>query len=121
MKAIVLGLLLLSGAALAEDIPQGTITSTGTSVTNASTAVPFVVAGWGVSTRLSVQCDGIAYIRTVSSSAATVSASTAATMGVKLSADQYFDIDLTGGPRWVAILSASGTVNCKVFVNTVAR
>ncbi len=121
MKAFALGLLLLSGAAFAEDLPQGTITSTGTSVTNASTAVPFVAAGWAVSTRLSIQCDGVAYVRTVSTSTGTVSASTATTMGVKLAADQYFDIDLTGGPRWVAMISASGTVNCKLFVNTVAR
>ncbi len=121
MKAIALGLLLLSGAALAEDLPQGTITSTGTSVTNASTAVPFVTAGWGVSTRLSIQCDAAAYIRTVTTSTGTVTASTAATMGVKVAADQYFDIDLTGGPRWVAVISFSGTVNCRLFVNTVAR
>ncbi len=121
MKALALGLLLLSGAALAEDLPQGTITSTGTSVTNASTAVPFVVAGWGVSTRLSLQCDATAYVKTVTTSTGTVSASTAATMGVRLSTDQYFDIDLTGGPRWIAVISSAGTVNCRVFVNTVAR
>jgi hypothetical protein len=105
--------------ARAEDVIVGTLTSTGTSVTNASTAVPFYQTGIRPSastgfTHAAIQCDGAAYVTTVTTAAGTVSAAT----GVKLAADQLYDDDLTGPLKWLAMISVTGTVNCKVFRHT---
>lgn len=109
----------ISTPAHADDQYLGTITSTGTSVTNATTATPFYAAGFGVNSpttppalRLAVQCDAAAYLKVVSTSSGTVTAAN----GIKAVADQIYDLDLVGGPKlWLAAISVSGTANCKVF------
>lgn len=120
MKKLVFALCLLALPAFAGEQLLGTITSTGTSVTNATTALSFNIYP---TAKLSLQCDAIVYVAT---DATTVSSTT----GVKLAADVLFPTAVAG---WnvtvlpadggttartsarVAVISASGTANCKVF------
>lgn len=92
----------------------GTLTSTGTAVTNATTATPFVITPVS---KLTIQCDAASYIAT---DATTVTSSN----GLKLNADVALPTS-TGGQNpttissvptaRVAMISSSGTTNCKVF------
>jgi hypothetical protein len=114
LALLAVSLCLLSSNAEAGETLIGTLTSTGTTVTNATTSVPFTV---GADSKLSVQCDAGAYLRVCS---ATETCTATATNAVKLAADQLFS---TSAPSHVgsdhtaklAIISVSGTANCRVF------
>ena len=93
----------------------GTLTSTGADITNSTTAVPFYVPP---TAQLTVQCDGSAYFITDDATAVT------SARGVKLSADTIFPtstgsqvrVTISGQSSAVLrVISASGTVNCKVW------
>lgn len=92
----------------ASDVIIGTITSTGSSVTNATTTTPFT---WSNPCYLSIQCDAKAYIVIGTSSAVASTSST----GVTLAADALYDIKTQQNQSWIAVISSSGTSNCKVF------
>ena len=92
----------------------GTLTSTGTSVNNSTTAVPFTIPK-GAS--LVFQPDGVGYLLADSTSVTSSN-------GVKLSADDRFPADcgtlttvvVSSNQGSVASwISSSGTTNCKVF------
>jgi len=90
----------------------GVITSAGASTTNASTAAPFSIQG---NTKLSIQCDAIAFVK-VGDSVQGVTATTSATgSSVKILADQLFLTSTATEQNLIAIISASGTANCRVF------
>jgi hypothetical protein len=98
----------------------GTITSTGADTTNATTANPFNIPR---GRKITIQCDAVAYV--ITDTTTVVSAAT----GIKLDVDEKFPtstgtmvIDTSGtaaaGGAIVRVISASGTVNCKVFERT---
>lgn len=112
-------LLLVSTPALAREKWLGRLTSTGTSVNNTTTAVPFTMAS-GISVAL--QCDGGASVRGGSGSSTAASETAGASKGTRISTDQLFDLGRTGvkssdGVAFdtIAMISISGTVNCDVF------
>jgi hypothetical protein len=82
----------------------GTVTSTGASATNASTATPFTLTRGSL---LLLQADATVYVV----SGASVSSSN----GVKVAADEKFYLLLTSEQTTLAVISASGTANVKVF------
>lgn len=96
----------------------GTLVSTGTAVTNATTATPFVIPP-GV--KISIQCDATAYVLTDS----TTVAASGTTRGVKLAADQLLATSVgvsknivvisSDKSAQVAMISSSGTANCFVY------
>jgi len=117
MRATLMATLVLALPAWAGERYLGTITSTGADTTNATTATPFFVPRGA---KLTLQCDATAYVLTDSSTP--VSASN----GIKVSGDELFptstgtqvvDTSSTAaaGGAVVRVVSASGTVNCKVF------
>lgn len=108
-KALVLALALAAFSANAEDVYLGTIASSGASTTNAQTATAFDTSGYN-DARLSIQCDAAAYVKLVKTSTSTVTSSN----GVKLAADQLYDLDVFG-KKWVAIIPVSGSANCRVY------
>lgn len=98
----------------------GTITSGGTSVTNATTAVSFNIPPMS---KLTVQCDAASYIATDATTVTTAS-------GLKLATDVALPTSVgnaspiilpaDGGTTArtsarIAVISSSGTANCKVF------
>lgn len=85
----------------------GTVTSTGASATSAS----FDGDGFESGANYSVQCDAAAYVRLVTSSAGTV----ASTNGVLLEAGRLFPFRAGSQRNFLAVISVSGTANCKVF------
>lgn len=112
-KLVIVAALAFAFPSFAAEVLLGTITSTGTTKNNSDTAVPFTL---GPDThngayKLSIQCDAAAYVIAGGSTAVTV----AATTGVKLAADALFDIDVLPSQKWIAVISSSGTVNCRVF------
>ena len=87
----------------------GVITATTTSKNNGDTAVPFTIKD----DRIEVQCDAAACVREGSSSSLTASCSS----DLKYAADVIFPVHFSSGPhqtRYLAVVAASGTVNCKV-------
>jgi hypothetical protein len=99
---------LVAPPAYAGDKPIGTITSTGASVNNQTTATPFNLPTGDVFV-ISVQCDGAAYV-----GMGMGSATAATSKNLKVKADDIYDIPTNQDT--VAILPvASGTVNCNVF------
>lgn len=105
-------LLLLNG----QPSKIGTLTSTGTGVTNATTATTFTLsAGWV----LLFQCDAAAHIMAGSTIAdgGTVSTTlTSASYGYKLvNAGDTFFMVLDSSTTTVSMISASGTANCAVW------
>lgn len=111
MRNAVLVACLLALPASAGERYLGKITAT-TTKNNTDTAVPFSIPA---SAKLSVQCDATAYV-TVCPAVGTCVATT--DNGIKVSADQLFTTSTPsnqGGTGFVAVLSASGTANCRVF------
>lgn len=112
-------LLALCSPAQAYEVWLGTLTSTGTSVNNTTTAVPFSIPK-GV--RLAVQCDAAACVRFGSGSSLAASCTAgSANKGVKVAADALFD-EPTGPdpgtgttPDTAAAISVTGTANCEVY------
>lgn len=122
-KAVLLVLLLSALPALARERWLGRLTSTGTSVNNTTTAVPFTFAS-GIP--LAIQCDSGASVRAGVGSSSAVSESAGATKGTRVSTDQLFDLGRSGqkaadGTAYdtIAVISISGTVNCDVFEVTL--
>lgn len=109
--SLVVAVALGASPAFADDAYVGTITSTGTSVTNGTTSSTFATSGLEKRAKVSVQCDAAAYVRTVATSATAVTSSN----GVKLAADQLYDIDLSTDRLFIAVISVSGTANCRVY------
>lgn len=94
----------------ASDIYVGTISTSGVSTNNSTTAVPFVVHAGG---KYSIQCGSTVYVGTGSADNVTVSASD----GIKLQGDLLFDVPLATNHKYIAILPVSGAqpVTCRVF------
>ena len=98
----VLGILLLAiGVVHADENRLTTLTSSGASVSYTATK----------NAHLALQCDAAAYYVTGAGSA-----TASATAGVLIAANAPpYDVWLTGSSDTVAIISVSGTANCKVF------
>jgi hypothetical protein len=95
--------------ARADDVLLGTLTSSGASVNNSTTAVPFTIP---VAAKVTLQCDAAAYIIGVTTAAGTVSSST----GERLdTANAFYDVDMNRSRPFLAMIQASGSANCKVF------
>ena len=114
-RLILVAVVLLSLPAIAGERLLGTLTSTGSDVTNATTAVPFFVPP---DAKLTVQCDATAYFITDDETAVT------SARGLKLGADVLFPTSTgtlvrvtisTQSSAVLRVISASGTVNCKVW------
>jgi hypothetical protein len=111
MRNAVLAACLIALPASAGERYLGKITAT-TTKNNTDTAVPFGIPSGA---RLSVQCDATAYVTVCTSSA---SCTATADNGIQVAADQLFTTSTpssSGGAGYVAVLSASGTANCRVF------
>ena len=119
-KLIFVAALLLPLASFAGEQLLGTITSGGTSVTNATTAVSFNIPPMS---KLTVQCDAAAYIATDATTVTTAN-------GLKLATDVALPTSVGNGASTIlpadggttarvsariAVISSSGTANCKVF------
>lgn len=99
----------------------GTITSTGASVTNSNTAVPFSAAVPALGNRvILIQPDASCYILPVLTATGAVTSST----GILLQANERVsicmdDIDTHQNAgelnQWLAVISVTGTVNVKVW------
>lgn len=123
-NALLAAAICLSSTAFAGERYLGTITSTGSDTTNATTATPFFIPK---DAKVTMQCDATAYVLTDSSSAVTSS------NGIKLSSDALFPTSTgsltkdttatladggtnTGyGGAIIRVISSSGTVSCKVW------
>lgn len=110
---------LFAGLALAFEDPSdgGVLTSTGTSVNNTTTAVPFTLGNGGT---YAIQCDAAACIRAgPGSSTASSCTLSSANAGVQVSALQLYDVPLVSvGSKTadtLAMVSVSGTANCRVW------
>lgn len=111
MRNAVIAACLLALPASAGERYLGTIVAT-TTKNNTDTASPF---GIPAGAKLSIQCDATAYVLVCANS---TSCSATTTNGIKVSADQLFTTSApssSGGAGYVAVLSASGTANCRVF------
>lgn len=107
--------------ASAEDLLLGTLTSTGTTVNQSTTAVPFTVPAFltgavsslRVHVQLALQCDAPAYVLAgTTGSSLTVSSST----GEYVAGNQWWPLGPPNGKvNAIAVISVSGTANCKVF------
>lgn len=85
----------------------GTLTSTGASVNNSTTATPFTLPTGDIF-MIAVQCDAAAYVGMGMGSGTTATANQ-----VKVLADQIYDIRTNQDT--IAMFPVSGTVNCRVF------
>lgn len=111
MRRFLLAVCLVALPASAGERYLGTLALSGTSATNATTAVPFTIPA---SAKVSIQCDAAAYV-TVCGSSACVAATTTS---VKVTADQLFQTSTPGssaGAGYVAGVAATGTTSCRVF------
>ena len=103
-KALAL-VLLLSLPVAAADTYVGTLASSGSSVNNTTTSAPFELSAGQA---YAIQCDATAYV--VAGSTATTTA------GVKLAADQLYDVFIRDTPARLAIIGDGGAANCRVFL-----
>jgi hypothetical protein len=104
-------LVLASAPAFAGERYLGTIVAT-TTKNNTDTASPF---GIPAGAKLSVQCDATAFVLVCQNAAG---CSATSTNGIKLTADQLFTTSTPSSPSGVglvAVVSPSGTANCRVF------
>lgn len=120
MRLLPLLLTLAVSAVAGESKYLGVLTSTGTSVNNTSTAVPFSIPGGA---KLTLYCDTAnARVLTDQSSVATSGAS----KGAPIPSQQLFPTSvgntrstLSGNPTaLVALISSSGTTNCDVWARS---
>lgn len=111
-KILLLLAVLIVTQAFAGERSLGVLVSTGTSVTNATTAAPFTVP---TGAKISIQCDAIAWI-IIGDSVQGATATTSVTgASVKVAADQLFLTSTSVQQDRIAMISASGTANCRVF------
>lgn len=102
MKRILLGLTLLVGtSALAAETYLETVTSSGSSARSSQ---------MNTGQKVLVQCDAAAYV-VWGNSTVTASSST----GIKLAADSTFDTSAGQTNAYLAVISVTGTANCKIF------
>lgn len=108
----------VSPAMAGESRLLGTLTSTGTSVNNTTTAVPFSIP---LGAQVTLYCDAAGRLLTDTGSVAL----TGATKGVPVAANTYFPtsvgrqftLTISGAPSAVlAWISVSGTTNCDVWI-----
>lgn len=104
-RALLLLSLLLAGHALAADTYVGTLASSGASVSNSTTAVPF---GLMSPRRYAVQCDAAAFV--------VAGPTSTAETGVQLAAGQLYDVWLPSPVVTLSIIAADGAANCRVFL-----
>lgn len=95
----------------------GVVTSTGASANNSTTAVPFTLPALSI---VAIQCDAAACVNAGSGSSTAASCSTGnANQGVRLDANQLYDVPLshtgTYAADTIAVISVSGTANCAVY------
>jgi hypothetical protein len=124
MRALFVFLALTLGvyAEAGENKYLGVLTSTGTSVNNTSTAVPFVVPAGA---QLTLFCD-TANARYLSDQSST--AASGATKGAPIPSQTLFptsvggikaNLGTTSTPTaWIALISTSGTTNCDVWARS---
>lgn len=115
---LLLATLALVPVALAYENPAagGVLTSTGTSVNNTTTAVPFTLVPGAT---YAVQCDSAACIHAGLGSATTATCTMgSANYGTQLSTLQLYDVPLVASGQLQAdtlsMISVSGTSNCEV-------
>lgn len=111
-KSLLLLSVLLAIQTEAAETSLGLMISTGTAVTNATTATPFTVPKGA---KLSIQCDAIAYVKVGDSVQGVTATASATGSSVKLAADQLFLTSTSQDQDRISMISASGTANCRVF------
>lgn len=113
MRKILLCLaVLMVNPAFAAERSLGVLISAGSSVTNATTATPFTVP---TGSKISIQCDAIAWVLVGDSVQGATATASATGASVKLAADQLFLTSTSIEQDRIAMISASGTANCRVF------
>lgn len=114
--AAVVAAVAVSSPAQAYEKRIGTLTSTGTSVNQGTTASTFTIPAQAAT--LAIQCDAAACV-TVGSGSGTTASCAVGSNKVQLSAQQLYDIPMssvgTNAVDTVAVISVSGTVNCDVY------
>ena len=110
--------LVFAGLAFAyeEPLDGGVLTSTGTSVNNTTTAVPFALAKGGAYV---VQCDAAACVHAGLGSSTVSSCTMSSTSyGTQIQSGQLYDVPLVSSGTLQAdtlsMVSVSGTANCRV-------
>lgn len=88
----------------------GTLTSTGTSV-NSSSVAALGTTGFGSGPK-TIQCDAAVYLALVNTSTGTVTSSN----GMLIDAGKVFPFSTGTRLKYAAIISVSGTANCKFFI-----
>lgn len=119
MLALLIALLVVRNSSAGEFKYLGRLTSTGTSVNNTTTAVPFQIPS---NAKLTVYCDVAARILHESDS----TANSGATTGVPLPATTLFATSALSAKTRVggvlsalmAMISVTGTANCDVWLRT---
>lgn len=109
--------LLLAAPALASDVLQGVIVSSGASVNNLTTASPFQLPQGGII----LQCSADTYVYPAKDATAAVATSS---NGIKIVADEKYATTTTSTRGVMAVLPVSGSASCKVFAiynDTTAR
>lgn len=103
MKRLALAVVLVAGVALAGDVYKESVASSGSSACSGTLSPKFQYA---------VQCDAAAYVETGSGSSAA-----ATTSGVKVAADELYDVVVPHDHNKICALrvAGSGTATCKIF------
>lgn len=106
------------GASVAIEVESGSpsflgvIDATTTSKTNSQATAPFNTAAPQLGLRtLLIQVSAECYILPVATATSTVTTST----GVKLAVDERVIINCTSTETYLAVITASGTANCRVW------
>ena len=107
-------ILLVAAVAYARSIPIGVLTSTGASVNNTTTAVPFAVAQGG---KFSFQCTAPVCILGCTNGS---SCSVSCTFGQSNTGEQtttmaLFDLPGDGAMNSISMVPVSGAASCQVF------
>lgn len=103
--------LLVGHPAFAREGEAVTVTSTGTSATNATSFATTFGIPTGSDLPALIQCDAAAYYLAVTTTSGAVTSST----GTKVAADVAWPITINSAYPFIAVISVSGTVNCKII------
>ena len=95
---------LISSEAFAEDRPLCSVASTSPTATTTTCSNKINAA------RISVQCNGAAYVGMVATST-----TLATSANVKVAADALYDVPYGGLNQYLSVLAVAGTVTCQVF------
>lgn len=104
LLALLSAAVLLPSVALAEDKPLCAVASTSPTATTTTCSNKIYQA------RISVQCNGAAYVGMVATSA-----TLATSANVKIAADALYDVPYGGLNQYLSVLAVAGTVTCQVF------